>query len=49
MYAASAGRLVAQPFGMTADFAEEQDLVQEAFVRALARPSPLRDVENPEA
>jgi RNA polymerase sigma-70 factor (ECF subfamily) len=49
VYAASAGRLVAQLFGMTGDFAEAQDVVQEAFVRALARPSRLAQVDNPEA
>lgn len=49
MYAASAGRLVAQLFGMTGDFAEAQDVVQEAFVRALARPNRLLKVDNPEA
>ncbi|MEV4626739.1 SigE family RNA polymerase sigma factor [Micromonospora sp. NPDC049523] len=49
VYAASAGRLVAQLFGMTGDFAEAQDVVQEAFVRALARPDRLLQVDNPEA
>ena len=49
MYAASAGRLVAQLYGMTGDFAEAQDVVQEAFVRALARPNRLLQVDNPEA
>ncbi|MFI1992216.1 RNA polymerase sigma factor [Actinoplanes sp. NPDC020271] len=36
LYAASAGRLVAQLYGMTGDFAEAQDVVQEAFARAVA-------------
>ncbi|MDG4790425.1 sigma-70 family RNA polymerase sigma factor [Micromonospora sp. WMMD1102] len=49
VYAASAARLVAQLFGVTADYAEAQDAVQEAFVRALARPGRFRQVENPEA
>lgn len=49
VYAASAGRLVAQLYGMTGDFAEAQDAVQEAFARALARPAVLRRVDNPEA
>jgi DNA-directed RNA polymerase specialized sigma24 family protein len=49
VYAVSAGRLVAQLYGMTGDYAEAQDVVQEAFVRALARPSRLRHVDNPEA
>ncbi|WP_234358892.1 MULTISPECIES: RNA polymerase sigma factor [unclassified Plantactinospora] len=49
MYAASAARLVAQLFAVTADYAEAQDAVQEAFVRALARAGRFRQVENPEA
>ena len=49
IYAATAGRLVAQLYGFTGDFAEAQDVVQEAFARALARPSRLRDVDDPEA
>lgn len=49
VYAVSAGRLVAQMFALTGDFAEAQDVVQEAFVRALARPRALRQVDNPEA
>jgi RNA polymerase sigma factor (sigma-70 family) len=49
VYAASAARLVAQVYAMTGDYAEAQDVVQEAFVRALARPGQLRQVDNPEA
>jgi RNA polymerase sigma-70 factor (sigma-E family) len=49
VYAVSAGRLVAQMFALTGDYAEAQDVVQEAFVRALARPSRLRQLDNPEA
>ena len=49
VYAASAGRLVAQLYGMTGDFADAQDAVQEAFARALSRPAALRGVDNPEA
>ncbi|HEY2671387.1 MAG TPA: SigE family RNA polymerase sigma factor [Rugosimonospora sp.] len=49
VYAASASRLMAQVYAMTGDFAEAQDVVQEAFVRALARPGQLRRVDNPEA
>ena len=49
LYAASAGRLVAQLYGMTGDFAEAQDAVQEAFAHALNKPSGLHDVGNPEA
>lgn len=48
IYAASAGRLVAQVYGVTGDFAEAQDVVQEAFARALARPGRMRHVDNPE-
>ncbi|MBE1486626.1 sigma-70 family RNA polymerase sigma factor [Plantactinospora soyae] len=49
IYAASASRLVAQLYGITGDFAEAQDAVQEAFAKALAGPSRLRGVANPEA
>jgi RNA polymerase sigma-70 factor (ECF subfamily) len=49
LYAASAGRLVAQVYGLTGDFAEAQDAVQEAFAKAVARPGLLRGVDNPEA
>ena len=49
MYAASAARLVGQLFAVTGDYAEAQDVVQEAFVRALARPGRLRQLDNPEA
>ena len=49
VYVASAARLVAQVFGVTGNYAEAQDAVQEAFVRALARPGRFRQVENPEA
>jgi RNA polymerase sigma-70 factor (ECF subfamily) len=49
IYESSAARLVAQLYGLTGDFAEAQDAVQEAFARALARPSRLRGVDNPEA
>lgn len=49
VYAVSAGRLVAQLYALTGNYAEAQDVVQEAFVRALARPARLRLVDNPEA
>ena len=49
IYAASAARLVAQLYGVTGDFAEAQDAVQEAFARALSRPAVLRRVDKPEA
>jgi RNA polymerase sigma factor (sigma-70 family) len=49
LYAASVGRLVAQLYGMTGDFAEAQDVVQEAFARALSKPAGVRAADNPEA
>ncbi|GAA5202302.1 SigE family RNA polymerase sigma factor [Rugosimonospora acidiphila] len=49
VYAASASRLMAQVYAMTGDFLEAQDVVQEAFARALAAPGWLRRVDNPEA
>ncbi|AEV87775.1 RNA polymerase sigma factor sigW [Actinoplanes sp. SE50] len=49
LYAASAGRLVAQLYGITGDFAEAQDVVQEAFARAVARPGGVLQATNPEA
>lgn len=42
-------RLVAQVYAFTTDLTEAQDVVQEAFTRALARPRGLTDVDNPEA
>ncbi|MGI5214327.1 RNA polymerase sigma factor [Plantactinospora sp. CA-290183] len=42
-------RLVAQVYAFTMDLTEAQDVVQEAFARALARPRGLADVDNPEA
>jgi len=49
LYAACYRRLVAQLFAFTDDLTEAQDVVQEAFARALARPRALADVDNPEA
>ncbi|GIE84486.1 RNA polymerase sigma-70 factor, ECF subfamily [Actinoplanes regularis] len=49
LYAATAGRLVAQLYGMTGDFAEAQDAVQEAFARVVAKPDGVRNATNPEA
>ena len=49
VYAASAGRLVAQLYGVTGDYADAQDAVQEAFARALTRPAGLQRMDNPEA
>jgi RNA polymerase sigma-70 factor (ECF subfamily) len=49
LYTASAARLVTQLYAITADFAEAQDAVHEAFARALARPGEFAQVGNPEA
>ena len=49
LYHASYRRLVTQLFAFTTDLTEAQDVVQEAFARALARPRGLHDVDNPEA
>jgi RNA polymerase sigma-70 factor, ECF subfamily len=48
-YAACYGRLVGQLFAVTGDLHEAEDVVQEAFVRAAARWSRLRDYDVPEA
>jgi len=48
-YQAYYRRLVATLYGLTADYAEAQDLVQEAYARALARPKTFLDVADPEA
>jgi RNA polymerase sigma-70 factor, ECF subfamily len=48
-YQAHYRRLVATLYGLTADHAEAQDLVQEAYARALARPKVFLDVADPEA
>jgi RNA polymerase sigma-70 factor (ECF subfamily) len=42
-------RLVVQMYGVVGDFAEAEDVVQEAFVRASAAGGRFRRVENPEA
>jgi len=49
VYHASFRRLVSQLYAFTADVTEAQDVVQEAFARALARHRALDDVDNPEA
>jgi RNA polymerase sigma-70 factor (sigma-E family) len=49
LYQACYRRLVAQIYAFTNDLVEAQDVVQEAFARALARPRGLSDVDNPEA
>ncbi len=48
-YAASFSRLVGQVYIMCADFAEAQDCVQEAFVRAWDRRRQLELTQSPEA
>ncbi|MFD0819971.1 RNA polymerase sigma factor [Micromonospora zhanjiangensis] len=49
LYHACYRRLVTQLYAFTADLTEAQDVVQEAFARALARPRGLAGVDNPEA
>src|SRR6266508_1568456 len=49
VYHACYRRLVAQLYAFTSDVTEAQDVVQEAFARALARPRALMDIDNPEA
>ncbi|MFK3984576.1 RNA polymerase sigma factor [Micromonospora sp. NPDC050397] len=49
LYQACYRRLVTQVYAFTVDLTEAQDVVQEAFARALARPRGLDDVDNPEA
>jgi RNA polymerase sigma-70 factor (ECF subfamily) len=49
VYTASAGRLVAQLYALTGDFGEAQDVVHEAFAKALVRPGRLARMDNPEA
>ncbi len=48
-YRATYGRLVGQLFPVTGDLNEAEEVVQEAFVRALARWRRLRDFDAPEA
>jgi DNA-directed RNA polymerase specialized sigma24 family protein len=49
IYAACAARLVSQVYALTGDFAEAQDVVQEAFARALVRQRRFAQLDNPEA
>lgn len=49
VYEASYRRLVGQLFGVTGDLAEAEDVVQEAFARALARPRTFLEVADHEA
>jgi RNA polymerase sigma-70 factor (ECF subfamily) len=48
-YSAHYRRLVAALYGLTGDYSDAQDLVQEAYARALARPRQFLDVSDPEA
>jgi RNA polymerase sigma-70 factor (ECF subfamily) len=49
VYAASYRRLVAQLTGVTGDPVEAEDVVIEAFARAVNRPRTFASVDNPEA
>jgi RNA polymerase sigma-70 factor (ECF subfamily) len=49
VFDASYRKLVVQLFGITGDFDEAEDLVQEAFVRAASRERRFLRVDNPEA
>ncbi|MEV6928491.1 sigma-70 family RNA polymerase sigma factor [Dactylosporangium sp. NPDC051485] len=49
VYHACYRRLVVQLFAFTTDLTEAQDVVQEAFARALARPRGFAGIDNPEA
>jgi RNA polymerase sigma-70 factor (ECF subfamily) len=49
VYAGSFQRLVVQLYAVTGDLGEAQEVVQEAFVRALAAPLSFTRLENPEA
>jgi RNA polymerase sigma-70 factor (ECF subfamily) len=48
-YSAHYRRLVAALYALTGDYPDAQDLVQEAYARALARPKQFLDVADPEA
>ncbi|WP_203716162.1 sigma-70 family RNA polymerase sigma factor [Asanoa siamensis] len=49
VYLVSFRRLVGQLYGVTGDLAEAEDVVQEAFVRAVARPRQFSEVADHEA
>jgi RNA polymerase sigma-70 factor (sigma-E family) len=49
VYAACAARLVSQLYALTGNFAEAQDVVHEAFARALVQRRRFAQVDNPEA
>jgi RNA polymerase sigma-70 factor (ECF subfamily) len=48
-YSAHYRRLVAALYALTGDYGDAQELVQEAYARALARPRQFLDVADPEA
>jgi RNA polymerase sigma-70 factor (sigma-E family) len=49
LYASGYRRLVLQLYPLTGDLGEAQEVVQEAFVRLLARPRRVATLDNPEA
>jgi RNA polymerase sigma-70 factor (sigma-E family) len=49
VYAGSFRRLVVQMYAVTGDLCEAQEVVQEAFVRALGTSQAFTDLDNPEA
>jgi RNA polymerase sigma-70 factor (sigma-E family) len=49
VYHACYRRLVVQLYAFTTDLVEAQDVVQEAFARAVARPNGFAGIDNPEA
>lgn len=49
LYEASYRRLVVIVLNVTSDLGEAEEVVQEAFLRAYARPARVRTVHNPEA
>ncbi|MET7397831.1 sigma-70 family RNA polymerase sigma factor [Dactylosporangium sp. NPDC005572] len=49
VYHACYRRLVTQLYAFTTDLTEAQDVVQEAFARAVARPGGFTGIDNPEA
>lgn len=49
LYLAHAADLVVQVYGLTGDYAGAQDVVHEAFARALTAPSNFDELDNPRA
>lgn len=49
IYDAAYRRLVIQVFAVGGDLTDAEDAVQEAFVKALARPRAFEEINNPEA